>query len=83
MSTPKSACMLAVAAFCLVLAGAGWAQETISEVIVIRGGSSGIQPPAIHMSGTLRYVEIPEITAIEFLNKDVIYQSVTKFDPVP
>lgn len=46
MSTPKSACMLAVAAFCLVLAGAGWAQETISEVIVIRGGSAGIQPPA-------------------------------------
>lgn len=37
----------------------------------------------IHMSGTLRYVEIPEITAIEFLNKDVIYQSVTRFDPVP
>jgi hypothetical protein len=37
----------------------------------------------IHVSDTLNYVEMPEIVAIEFLNKDVIYQSVTKFDPVP
>jgi hypothetical protein len=37
----------------------------------------------IHISDTLNYVEIPEIAAIEFLNRDVIYQSVTKFDPAP
>ena len=37
----------------------------------------------VHISDTMRYVEIPEIVAIEFLNKDVIYQSVTEFDPVP
>jgi hypothetical protein len=35
----------------------------------------------IHLSDTLNYVELPEITVIEFLNRDVIYQSVTKFDP--
>ena len=34
----------------------------------------------IHISGTLNHVEIPEITALEFPNGNVIYQSVTKFD---
>lgn len=38
---------------------------------------------AIHQSETLNYVVIPEIPAVEFLNKDVIYQSVTRFDPAP
>ncbi|MDH3198245.1 MAG: hypothetical protein OEO21_08395 [Candidatus Krumholzibacteria bacterium] len=37
----------------------------------------------IHLSTTLLNVEIPEIAQLEFLNKDVIYQSVTKFDPAP
>ncbi|MDH3198244.1 MAG: hypothetical protein OEO21_08390 [Candidatus Krumholzibacteria bacterium] len=46
MRSSKGACMLAVAAACLALAGAARTQENISEVIVIYGGSSGIQPPA-------------------------------------
>jgi hypothetical protein len=37
----------------------------------------------IHQSETLAHVTIPEITVIEFLNKDVVYQKVTKFDPPP
>lgn len=37
----------------------------------------------IHLSDTLSYVTLPEIAAVEFLNKDVIYQSVTRFDPAP
>lgn len=37
----------------------------------------------IHASDTLYYVEIPEIAVVEFLNRDVIYQSVTKFEPAP
>jgi hypothetical protein len=37
----------------------------------------------IHQSDTLSHVEIPEIGRIEFLNRDVIYQKVTKFDPAP
>ena len=36
----------------------------------------------IHASDTLTHARIPEIAVIEFLNKDVIYQKVTKFDPV-
>lgn len=35
----------------------------------------------IHQSATVVHAEIPAITQIEFLNKDVIYQKVTKFDP--
>jgi hypothetical protein len=35
----------------------------------------------IHQSDTLQHVELPEVGAIEFLNKDVIYQKVTRFDP--
>ena len=45
MRTPRSTCLLAIAASCLVMAGFARAQETISEVTVIRGGS-GVQPPA-------------------------------------
>jgi hypothetical protein len=37
----------------------------------------------IHISDTLNYVEIPEVTAVEFPSSNVIYQSVTRFDPVP
>ncbi len=47
MKPPKGAPIVLALAACLVLAGSVQAQEeTISEVIVIRGGSSGIQPPA-------------------------------------
>lgn len=46
MKSMKGVSILFVFAACLVMAGAGWAQEIISEVIVIRGSSSGIQPPA-------------------------------------
>jgi hypothetical protein len=35
----------------------------------------------IHLSDTLNHVEIPEITAVEFPSSNVIYQSVTRFDP--
>ena len=41
------------------------------------------QKTLIHESDTLHYVVLPEIAAVEFLNKDVIYQSVTRFDSVP
>jgi hypothetical protein len=34
----------------------------------------------IHESPTLRHVRVPELADIEFPNRDVIYQSVTKFD---
>jgi len=37
----------------------------------------------IDQSQTLAYVEIPVIAAIEFANRDVIRQSVTRFDPAP
>jgi hypothetical protein len=46
MRSMKGASILLALASCLVMAGQGRAQEYISEVIVIRGGNSGIQPPA-------------------------------------
>jgi len=46
MRSMKGLRIFLVAAVCLALAGVGQAQEMISEVTVIRGGSSGIQPPA-------------------------------------
>lgn len=45
MRLMKAALIVFPLAACLVLAGPGLAQN-ISEVIVIQGGSSGIQPPA-------------------------------------
>jgi hypothetical protein len=46
MKSMKGVSILLVFTACLVVAGTGWTQDIISEVIVIRGGSSGIQPPA-------------------------------------
>lgn len=46
MRTTKGAPILLALAACLFLPGQARAQEVISEVIVIQGGSSGIQPPA-------------------------------------
>ncbi|HEU4366265.1 MAG TPA: hypothetical protein VFT13_12465 [Candidatus Krumholzibacteria bacterium] len=46
MRTTQGAPILLALVACLVLPGQAWAQEVISEVMVIRGSSSGIQPPA-------------------------------------
>jgi hypothetical protein len=35
----------------------------------------------IHQSGTLAHVTIPEVPRVEFLNRDIVRQSTTKFDP--
>ena len=35
----------------------------------------------IHQSNGLEHVSITEVPRVEFLNRDIVYQSVTKFDP--
>jgi len=46
MRSMKVTPILLAFAACLLVAGPGWAQGNISEVTVIRGSSSNIQPPA-------------------------------------